>query len=216
MGAYCSYFPKEIAIAAGAIPISLCSYENSTVIEAEKILPKGVCPLVKSSYGFAVTDRCPYFYFSDVVIGETTCDGKTKMYELMAEFKNVYVMHLPHTQSPQGYELWEKEIIGLKEYLGEQFQVIITDEEVRKAIILCNQHRSSMKRLCEVMKLDPVPVLGQSLFKMLNGYKFRLDLEDIAEEIDGITEKILSEYSPERMEKRPRLLITGCPIGGDT
>lgn len=216
VGAYCSYFPKEIAIAAGAIPISLCSYENSTVIEAEKILPKGVCPLVKSSYGFAVTDRCPYFYFSDVVIGETTCDGKTKMYELMAEFKNVYVMHLPHTQSPQGYELWEKEIIGLKEYLGEQFQVIITDEEVRKAIILCNQHRRSMKRLCEVMKLDPVPVPGQSLFKMLNGYKFRLDLEDIAEEIDGITEKILSEYSPERMEKRPRLLITGCPIGGDT
>ena len=32
--------------------------------------------LIKSSYGFAKTDKCPFFYFSDVVVGETTCDGK--------------------------------------------------------------------------------------------------------------------------------------------
>ena len=111
VGAYCSYFPKEIAIAAGAIPISLCSYGNESVLAAEKVLPKTVCPLVKSSYGFAITDRCPYFYFSDVVVGETTCDGKTKMYELMAEFKNVHIMTLPHTQTEQAYESWTQEIL---------------------------------------------------------------------------------------------------------
>lgn len=216
VGAYCSYFPKEIAMAAGAMPISLCSYSNSSVMAAEKILPKSVCPLVKSSYGFAITDKCPYFYFSDVVVGETTCDGKTKMYELMAEFKNVYIMNLPHTQSAHAYELWEKEIVNLKEYLEEQFQVIITDEKVKAAIVLCNQHRRSMKRLYEVMKLEPTPVMGENLFKILNGYKYRLDLEDIASEIDNITQKILSQYEPERIQKKPRILITGCPIGGDT
>lgn len=216
VGAYCSYFPKEIAIAAGAIPISLCSYGNESVVAAERVLPKSVCPLVKSSYGFAITDKCPYFYFSDVVVGETTCDGKTKMYELMAEFKNVHIMMLPHTQTEQSYKQWEEEIIKLKDYLGEQFQVIITTEKVKEAVVLCNEHRKALKRLYEVMKLDPVPVMGQQIFKVLNGYKYRLDLNDVAGEVDSITEKILAEYDPEKIGKRPRILITGCPIGGDT
>lgn len=216
VGAYCSYFPKEVAIAAGAVPISLCSYSNDSAIAGEAVLPKHICPLVKSSYGFAITDKCPYFHFSDIVVGETTCDGKTKMYELMSEFKNVFVMELPHTQSEQGYRLWEQEIIRLKEYLEEQFQTVITEEQLRSAVSLCNCQRKAMKKLYEVMKLDPPPVMGQNIFKIINGYKYRLDLDDIAEEIDSIREKILEEYRPDSLERKPRILITGCPIGGDT
>ena len=86
IGAYCSYFPRELAMAIGAVPIGLCSSSDSTVAIAEQTLPKNICPLIKSSYGFAVSDKCPFFYFSDVIVGETTCDGKKKMYELMADF----------------------------------------------------------------------------------------------------------------------------------
>ncbi|MBR5186173.1 MAG: 2-hydroxyacyl-CoA dehydratase [Akkermansia sp.] len=45
---------------------------------AEANLPRNLCPLIKASYGFAFTDTCPYFYFSDLIVGETTCDGKKK------------------------------------------------------------------------------------------------------------------------------------------
>ena len=76
VGSYCTYFPKEIAMAMGAGCVSLCSTSDETIPEAEKDLPKNLCPLIKSSYGFAKTDKCPFFYFSDVVVGETTCDGK--------------------------------------------------------------------------------------------------------------------------------------------
>ena len=82
IGAYCSYFPREIAIAMGAVPVGLCSSSEETVQIAESILPKNICPLIKSSYGYAISDRCPYFHFSDLVVGETTCDGKKKMYEI--------------------------------------------------------------------------------------------------------------------------------------
>ena len=83
VGAYCTYFPREIAMAMGAVTVGLCSTSDETIPVAEKDLPKNLCPLIKSSYGFAVTDKCPFFYFSDVVVGETTCDGKKKMYEYM-------------------------------------------------------------------------------------------------------------------------------------
>lgn len=99
VGTYCTFMPQEIAMAAGAVVVSLCSTSDETIEEAEKDLPRNLCPLIKSSYGFGKTDKCPYFYFSDLVVGETTCDGKKKMYEYMAEFKAVHVMQLPNSAS---------------------------------------------------------------------------------------------------------------------
>ena len=35
--------------------------------------------------------------------------------------------------------------------------------------------------------------------------------------MDAVTEKILEEYHQgKHLESRPRILVTGCPIGGDT
>lgn len=67
VGVYCTYFPQEIAVAMGAAVVGLCSTSDETIPVAEEDLPKNLCPLIKSSYGFAKTDKCPFFYFSDVV-----------------------------------------------------------------------------------------------------------------------------------------------------
>ncbi len=216
IGAYCSYFPRELATAMGAVPIGLCSSSEETVKIAETVLPKNVCPLIKSSYGFAVSDRCPYFHFSALVVGETTCDGK-KMYEMMAEFKDVFIMELPNIQSEKGLKLWREEIIRLKDFLEEKFQLVITDEDVRQAIHQENRQREALKRLYEVMRLDPVPVMGMDLLNVLYGSKYRLDKEQAAEELNCLRERILEDYHANpKKEKKPRILVTGCPIGGDT
>ena len=74
VGAFCTYLPKELPRAMGAAVVGLCSVSDETIPDAEKDLPRNLCPLIKSSYGFAKTDKCPFFYFSDLVVGETTCD----------------------------------------------------------------------------------------------------------------------------------------------
>ena len=217
VGMYCAYFPTELAMAVGAIPVGLCSFSNETVTAAERELPKSMCPLVKSSYGFAIEDKCPFFHFADLVIGETTCDGKKKMYELMAEFKPVFVMELPNSQSDKGLEFWRREVVRTKEYFEEFFHVIITDEMIHDAVHLSNEIRRSLKELCEVMKLDPAPVFGTDIQKMINGSKYRFDFKTTPELVDAVTEKILEEYHQgKHLESRPRILVTGCPIGGDT
>ena len=217
IGAYCSYFPRELAMAIGAIPVGPCSLSKDTEEIAEQTLPSNICPLIKSSYGFAVSDRCPFYYFSDLVIGETTCDGKKKMYELMSDFKEVYVMELPNRQSEYGLELWRKEIIRFKEYLEERFHIVITDEMVKKAIHLSNENRRAVQRLYGLMKLDPPPMSGRELFQILYGNKYQLDLEKVPGILDQVREKILEEYHRDPpAKKKPRILITGCPMGGDS
>ena len=217
IGAYCTYFPKEIAMAMGAATVGLCSTSDETIPDAEKDLPKNLCPLIKSSYGFAKTDKCPFFYFSDVVVGETTCDGKKKMYEYMSEFKDVFVMELPNSQSATSLQLWKSEIVRFKEYLEEKFGVAITEEKIAEAIKEENEVRKSLKNLYEVMKHEPAPIKGHDLFKVLYGSGFKFDRKAIPSEVNALTEKIEKEYAEGKMlESRPRILVTGCPIGGAT
>lgn len=217
VGAYCTYFPQEIAMAMGAATVGLCSTSDETIAEAEKDLPKNLCPLIKSSYGFAKTDKCPFFYFSDLVVGETTCDGKKKMYEYMSEFKDVFLMELPNTQGEEALKLWKSEIIRFKDYLEKKFQVTISEDDIREAARVNNSVRSSLKRLYEVMRHDPAPITGYDLFKVLYGSTFKFDKKQIPVEVDALVEKIEKEYAQGIMqEKKPRILVTGCPIGGAT
>ena len=173
-------------MAMGAVTVGLCSTSDETIPVAEKDLPRNLCPMVKASYGFAVSDKCPFFYFSDVVVGETTCDGKKKMYELMGEFKNVYVMELPNSQSETALKLWKEEIFKFKSCLEQTFKVEITEENVRK-----------------------------ELFNVLYGSQFRFDKEKVPEEINALREKIMKEYGEGgKQQKKKRILLTGCPSSG--
>lgn len=215
VGAYCTYFPREIAMAMGAVTVGLCSTSDETIPDAEKDLPKNLCPLIKSSYGFAVTDKCPFFYFSDVVVGETTCDGKKKMYEYMADMKKVFLMELPNTQNEAAFKLWKSEIIRFKEYLEKEFDTTITEDAIREAIRVENRARLALKKLYAVMKHDPAPIKGHDLWKVLYGSGFKFDRSQISEEVNALAEKIEKEYAEGKTEeKKPRILITGCPIGG--
>ena len=216
VGTFCTYFPQEIAMAMGACVVGLCSTSDETIPDAEKDLPRNLCPLIKSSYGFAKTDKCPYFYFSDLIVGETTCDGKKKMYEYLGQFKPVYTMELPNSQSPEGLELWTKEIIKLKEKLESHFETTITDEAVREQVKVMNEVRRAMKEFYALTKVEPVPILGQNLFSVLYGSSFRFNKVKLPDEIRAVVAKVKAEYAenPNKYPKAPRILVTGCPIGG--
>ncbi len=216
VGTFCTYFPQEIAMAMGACVVGLCSTSDETIPDAEKDLPRNLCPLIKSSYGFAKTDKCPYFYFSDLIVGETTCDGKKKMYEYLGQFKPVYTMELPNSQSPEGLELWTKEIIKLKEKLESHFETTITDEAVREQVKIMNEVRRAMKEFYALTKVEPVPILGQNLFSVLYGSSFRFNKVKLPDEIRAVVAKVKAEYAqnPNKYPKAPRILVTGCPIGG--
>ena len=215
VGVFCTYLPQEMVLAAGAVPVGLCSMSDETIGEAERVLPRNLCPLIKSSYGFAATDKCPFFYFSDLIIGETTCDGKKKMYEYLGKIKPVFVMELPNSQSESGMKLWKEEMLHLKEVLEEKLEVEIAEEKIREAIRIKNEDRAALKELSYLMSANPAPMLGQDMFKVLYGASYKFDKEQSIAELLAVTARIKQEYSEGKMlTKRPRILVTGSPMGG--
>lgn len=220
VGAYCVFTPDEVIAAADAIPVTLCSKSDATIQDAEKHLPRNLCPLIKSSYGFAVTEKCPYFYFADLILGENTCDGKKKMYEYLGQLKPMHVMQLPQTnQTETAYAQWQEEIVLLKERLEREFGVTITPERLREEIKLKNEERQALKEFYGLAKLKPSPLFGSEILYILDLARFTFDKTLAKEEVQLITAKIKDAYTAgERRisELAPRILITGCPLGTAT
>lgn len=216
VGTYCTFMPQEIALAAGAVVVSLCSTSDETIEEAEKDLPRNLCPLIKSSYGFGKTDKCPYFYFSDLVVGETTCDGKKKMYEYMAEFKAVHVMQLPNSvDDPASRALWKAEILRLQRAIENRFGKPVSETALREAIILKNRERRALANFYRTGRLNPPALSGSDILKVVYGATFRFDKEVLIDELDEMTGHVHQAWQEgKRLDSRPRILITGCPIGG--
>lgn len=216
-GIFCSFVPVEILMAGGVVNASLCASSEQPIPAAETKLPRNLCPLIKASYGFALTDTCPYFYFADLIVGETTCDGKKKMFELLNELKETYVMQLPAQRNERGLDLWKKEIVALKEKLEDFYGIQITEEDIKKAIRLKNRERKAMLRFMELGKLYPSPISGYEISTVSDSLGFNFDMEDRIRRVEERTEEVLKDWEENykgKTSKRPRLLITGCPNGG--
>ena len=105
-GTFCVYVPDEIVFAADAIATGLCGGSQFWVPGGEKVLPTNTCPLIKASVGARVDRTCPFFRIADMYVGETTCDGKKKAWEILAEDVPVHVMNLPQMKRAKDVKAW--------------------------------------------------------------------------------------------------------------
>ncbi len=217
VGFYCVYAPQELVLAADALGFALCATKEEPIADGEKALPRNFCPLIKSSYGFAATDKCPYFLYSDLIVGETTCDGKKKMFELMKDFKDVHVMKLPQSNLQENdRQYWLSEVKLLKEVLEEKLGVSITEEKMRNAIRVLNEERKMMQELSSLMQADPVPMSGMDMLKLMWGRNFVFDRSDFAQQLNGIIADLKESVAAGEgafPKGAKRILVTGVPTG---
>ena len=217
VGIYCSFVPTELIMAAGAVAVSLCATSEEPISAAEEYLPSTLCPLIKASYGFGLTDTCPYFYFSDFIVGETTCDGKKKMFELLNDIKETYVMQLPSSRDEIALNMWEQEMYKFWRKLEDFYGITITEEDVKKAILEKNAERNLILEYLELSKLNPSPISGYELGTKLDALSFIPDMDERCRQIRQRIDEVKADWEQNykgKVSRKPRILITGCPNGG--
>ncbi|MEN6383675.1 MAG: 2-hydroxyacyl-CoA dehydratase family protein, partial [Phycisphaerales bacterium] len=124
IGIMCEYTPRELIMAANAVPVCLCGGSVNTITAAEQNLPKNLCPLIKSTYGYSVLKKNPFLEMSDLLVAETTCDGKKKMYELLSQNHAMHVLELPQKpDDADAFEHWYRELLKFKSALEKRFNV---------------------------------------------------------------------------------------------
>ncbi len=217
-GLYCGYAPVELIRALDLIPASLCAFSNATIAAAEAVLPANLCPLIKSSYGFIIQDTCPFFRISDAVIAETTCDGKKKMFELIADKKPMFVMDLPQLpDEPEAVDTWTTMIGKLRGFLEEVFQTTTDDARIEASIKDANAKSRLMNRVFDYAALQP-PVIGWTeLYEILFIAQSATGAE-LASLIAGVLKSLEARKRSGYCHGKkgaPRVMVSGCPIAGD-
>jgi benzoyl-CoA reductase/2-hydroxyglutaryl-CoA dehydratase subunit BcrC/BadD/HgdB len=166
VGILCEFTPREIILAAGAVPVCLCGGSAATIAAAEQYLPANLCPLIKSTFGYHVQDSNPFLKRADLVVAETTCDGKKKMFELMGATKPMYVLELPQkAEDADALERWTQEVRKFKEHLEQRFKTQITNDKLRDAIRLMNRERGLRRQLADLMTADRPRLTGRQLIE---------------------------------------------------
>lgn len=217
VGVYCIFAPLELIRAAGALPVGLCGKRQEPIAAAEVDLPANLCPLVKSSYGYALTGSCPFFMASDVVLGETTCDGKKKMYEAMARIKPVHLMHLPYNATlAHAQAFWRAEIDRLIDFLQELTGRRIDPEALRQEVNRQNRVGRLLVELHRLNAASPHPAIsGREMLPVVEARSSWPDLDDYAQRLSALIEAVKAHNaaSQEQGRRPPRVLLTGTPIG---
>lgn len=214
-GIYCIFAPVELIRAAGAVPVGLCGKQQAPIAAAEESLPTALCPLIKSSYGYAVTNTCPFFEASDFIVGETTCDGKKKMFELMGRLKSLHLMQLPYNQDrPEALAYWHSEVLRLKAFLEEQTGNRIEADALNYEIRLHNRMRQAFQKLMTLNGCGQEPINGMRFLPVLESKGFAVDLESYVGLLDALYQETAGASRKEDPGTgRPRILLTGTPLG---
>jgi benzoyl-CoA reductase/2-hydroxyglutaryl-CoA dehydratase subunit BcrC/BadD/HgdB len=210
VGIMCEYAPRELIMAAGAIPVCLCGGSAETIPAAEEDLPSTLCPLIKSTYGYHVQRSNPFLEMADLIVAETTCDGKKKMFELMAESRPTYVLELPQREDdPDALRHWARELRKFKDQLESRFNVKITRDKLREAIGIMNRERRLRRELAALMKAENPPLTGRELLELKSSISgIPADLAQYEAAL-----KFFGDRKPDpRMPSRVRVLMTGVPI----
>lgn len=215
VGAFCAFVPEEIVLALDGVMVGLCAGAEFATAEAEKFLPRNTCALIKGFFGFALARVCPYLAASDVVVGENTCDGKKKSYEIFKDLvPRLYVMDLPHTKSAEGRSLLKAEFGRFAATLEDLIGRKLTSDVLGRGIAAVNAKRSAMHRLARLRAADPAPVSGLDALLMNQVYfyddpvRFTASVNTICDELeqradrgDGVAPKTT-----------PRIVVSGCPM----
>jgi len=213
IGTFCVYVPDEIILALGAVPVALCGGTPLSIPYAEQMLPRDICPLVKSTLGLALSNTCPYGPLEDLAVGETTCDAKKKTWDILAADGGFHVLEVPQKKGPRDRDLWHEEVLAFKARLEETTGRTLEPEKLAAAVRLMNRKRRALARLNELRKSENPPLSGLDALVIMQAaliddpLRFSERLEALNEELEDRVRRGVVVSPP----GAKRIMVSGCP-----
>ncbi|MEM3880828.1 MAG: 2-hydroxyacyl-CoA dehydratase family protein [Candidatus Bathyarchaeia archaeon] len=214
IGYMCLFAPIELILAADAIPVRVNSgwYDASKL--GDRVVPVEVCPMVRSTIGAKMIGLSPYLELSDALISGLTCDGMTKLSEILSDYKPVWAMAVPRLKdSTQSLIFWREEMKTLMKQIEALTGNKITRSKLKSAIELTQRATRAFRRLQDLRKGNPV-IMGRDAMLVNQAYmwddirRWTEKTEALCEELEERARQKLWACSPDT----PRVMVTGTPM----
>lgn len=208
VGYLCSYTPLELINAAGVSSIRLFkSGDTEVVASGEQITQSVFCDFTKSVLG-AFKEGDPLYNSLDKVYTFYTCDCIKKVGEAINDFfvsTDIYI--LPRLRKKvSSREFYKEQILHFKEDLEELSGNKISEEEVKKQIVLYNKLRTLLKQISELRKRSNPPLTGKDFLDLIKGYYYLPPKELLV-----VYREVYDRLSavPDTGERKIRLFMSG-------
>lgn len=214
VGTFCVFVPEELTLAADAVQVGLCSGADAGTELAETLVPRNTCALIKSFMGFKLARLCPYIESCDLLVGETTCDGKKKAYEQLAEMAPIHIMEVPQKKDDHDRVLWKTEVLRYKQVIEKLTGRTITADKLKAAIKTVNAKRRALQRLNHLRAAEPAPISGRDVL-LVNQISFYDDPVRFTAKINELCDEIEARIKRGQgvaPKGTPRLMLSGCPM----
>ncbi|MGB9914228.1 MAG: 2-hydroxyacyl-CoA dehydratase subunit D [Candidatus Bathyarchaeales archaeon] len=214
IGYMCLFAPIELILAADAIPVRVNSgwYDASKL--GDRVVPVEVCPMVRSTIGAKMIGLSPYLELSDALISGLTCDGMTKLSEILSDYKPVWAMAVPRLKdSTQSLSFWREEMKSSMKQIEALTGNKITRSKLKSAIELTQRATKAFRRLQDLRKDNPV-IMGRDALLVNQAYmwddirRWTEKTEALCEELEERARQKLWACSPDT----PRVMVTGTPM----
>jgi len=214
VGTYCLYVPEELIRAAGAWSVGICAGAEWAYDQVEQVLPRNTCALIKSMMGFKLGKVCPYLEEADLLVGETTCDGKKKAYEELGKLQDMHVMELPQMKRAKDVAFWRSELVDLIAKLEELTGNTVTPERLKASIKEVNDKRRALQRVNAARAADPAPISGLDALLAVQ-VAFYDDVPRFTQMMNALADELearISQGVGVAPKGAKRVLITGTPM----
>ena len=210
-GTFCVYVPDEVIVAANGIVTGLCGGSQFWVPGGEAVLPKSTCPLIKASVGARLGKTCPFFRIADMYVGETTCDGKKKAYEILGEDVPMYVIQMKREKD---ILKWKDEIADFAKMVEEFTGNEITVEKLAESIRIHNEKRKALQRVYNCRKSKCLPISGRDalLMTQISFFDDPVRCAQMCNRLADELEQRIQDGVSVVSEGTKRILITGTPL----
>lgn len=214
VGTFCVFVPEEIIQAVNGVCVGLCGGSPGSIPDAEKILPRNICPMVKSAFGFKVGRICPYFQAVDLVYGETTCDAKKKTWELLNDYVPTHVMEIPQMKRERDKLMWLEEVRDFKTEMEKVSGKAVDFATLQGAIKVLNAKRQAMQRLNALRHHNPAPISGRDML-LIQQIAFYDTPERFTAQVLALCSELearISQGAAVAPASTPRIMISGTPM----
>jgi benzoyl-CoA reductase/2-hydroxyglutaryl-CoA dehydratase subunit BcrC/BadD/HgdB len=214
IGYMCLFAPMELILAADAIPVRVSSgwYDASKI--GDRVVPVEVCPVIRSTIGAQMIELSPLLELSDAVISVLTCDGMTKLSEIMSDYKTVWGMNIPRVKdAANSLRFWNDEIRHMKAQIEELTGNKITRKSLKEAILQTQKATKVFRRLQDLRKGQPV-IMGRDAMLVNQVYlwddkvRWTEKAEALCDELEARAQRKEWVCPPDT----PRVLVTGTPM----
>lgn len=206
------YFPEEIALAAGAVPVAMLQGGDHGAVEHSiAYVDRWIDTFYRAQIGYALSGTDPTYNLIDALVVPITDANNRVLSDTLAYHSDLELIQfgVPHTKSVAACGYYRYGLQKVVDRIAALTGTVITDRLLKEAIEKCNRERELLWELASIRQQKNTGLTAAD-FVMINHASMLVDKDGFIENLQSLIASLKTANTAE--SGTPRILLTGSTL----